>query len=106
MAFSSPVDHEGLLSSLHDALPLSDAGQGGHVSSGSYSVPATLSFTGGTHDLAAGSSVTGTGSAGFHGATLNALGAYSPTKTELVSGTANFESAAQTTQLAQSGGTM
>src|SRR5205823_8263018 len=78
----------------------------GPVSSGSYSVPSTLSFTGGTHDLAAGSSVTGTGIVRFQGATVNVLGSYTPTKTELVSGTANFESAAQTTQLAQSGGTM
>ena len=77
---------------------------GGHVNSGSYSAPATLSFNGGTHDLAAASSVSGAGIVRFQNGTVNVLGSYNPTKTEITGGTAIFEAPASTTWLDQSSG--
>ena len=77
---------------------------GVNVNSGSYSVPATLSFNGGTHDLAAASSVSGAGIVRFQAGTVNVLGSYNPTKTEITGGTVNFEAPASTTWLDQSGG--
>ena len=55
--FSMGVDNDGSLLANTGTFELANGDGGSNVSSGSYSVPATLSFTGGTHDLAAASSV-------------------------------------------------
>ena len=105
-AFTLAVDNDGSLQANSGTFELAAGSGSGHVSSGSFSVPATLAFTGGTHDLAAASSVAGAGIVRFQGGTVNVLGSYNPTKTEIIGGTANFEAPASTTQLALSGGTL
>ena len=104
--FGVGVDNDGSLLANTGTFEFSNGDGGANVSSGSYSVPATISFTNGTHDLAAASSVSGAGIVRFQGGTVNVLGSYSPTKTEITAGTVNFEAAATTTWLDQSGGVL
>jgi hypothetical protein len=83
---------------------------GGGASSGSFTAAsgATLDFSGGTHALDATSSVTGAGTVGVTGGTLNAAGAVAVTGTLQVSGgTANIDGASSSTAaLTVSGGTL
>ena len=105
-SFTLPVDNDGSLLANTGTFELTNGSGSGHVSSGSFSVPATLAFTGGTHDLAAASSVAGAGTVRFQGGAVNVLGSYSAAKTQITGGTASFEAPATTTQLDQSGGTL
>ena len=67
----------------------------------------TLSFTGGTHDLGASSSVTtppNTGNIRFQAGQVNVSGAYNVARTEITGATANFLAAAGTREFHQSSG--
>ena len=82
----------------------------GGTSTGSFTAAdlATLNFGGGTHNLNAGSSVSGAGTIGFSGGTTNLAGlanTYNVTGRTLINGgTANFNSAATTGTLELSSG--
>ncbi|MBI2977990.1 MAG: hypothetical protein HYY38_04010, partial [Rhodospirillales bacterium] len=89
-------------------LRLHSSGSTGN-STGAFNVGtgSTLEFFGGTHNLNAGSNVTGAGTVAFTGATVNVGGAYSPATTAISAGTANFNAGAHTTTTFNlSGGTL
>ena len=83
----------------------------GGTSTGSWvaAAPATLQFGGGTHNLNAGSSVSG-GTVLVSNGTLNSAGTYNVADTQITAGTADFSAAANTGTLdlgaGNSGGTL
>jgi hypothetical protein len=87
-----PFNNTGLVDVLSGTLLLS----GGGASAGAFTVGAgaTLNFGGGTHALAAGTSVTGPGTVRFGGGTTTLEGTYDVTGATVVSsGTATFTGA-------------
>ena len=75
--FTTTADDSGTVAVLNGTLQL----DGGGTSNGSYSVSAgnTLSFGGGTHSLAAASTVSGAGTVQIPGGTLTSVGGWSVT---------------------------
>ncbi len=88
-----PLNDSGTVSVESGTLRLA----GGGTSTGAYAVAAgdTLDFGGGTHALTASSSVTGQGTVTFSGGTVNVAGGYAPSGvSEVRGGTANFNGTA------------
>jgi hypothetical protein len=91
-----PFNNNGMLAVESGAVALGNGGS----STGSYTVAGSkaLTFSGGTHNLSAGSSVSGAGTVNFTGGTVNVAGSYSVSGTTAVAGgTANFNSTGGTT---------
>jgi hypothetical protein len=92
----APFNNNGTVEVQSGTVALGNGGTG----TGSYTVAASkaLTFSGGTHNLSAGSSVSGDGTVNFTGGTVNVAGSYSVSGTTAVAGgTVNFNSTGGTT---------
>ena len=89
---SVPFDNDGTALVQAGYLRL-NSGDGPNASSGTFSVPAALDFSGGTHDLGAASSLSGSGSVFFTAGQTNVNGAYDLATTGVTGGVAVFDAA-------------
>ncbi len=102
----TPFDNDGVAIAQAGRLSL-NGGDGPSTATGSYDVPASLEFGGGTHELAPASSVTGSGTVFFTNSTVNVSGAYDLATTVISGGTPTFLSATPVTDVLNlSGGTL
>jgi uncharacterized repeat protein (TIGR01451 family) len=85
-----PFENDGTVIAQVGRLSLNN-GDGPGSSTGSFQVPAQLEFSGGTHELAAGSSVTGAGTVFFTSGQVNVNGTYDLATTAITGGTHVFD---------------
>ncbi len=90
-SFGVPFDNDGAFVVEAGSVRF-DAGDGPNVSSGTFTVPATLDFSSTAYDLGPASSVTATGTILVTAGQVNVAGAYDAATTTITSGTAAFES--------------
>ena len=94
----TPFDNDGTLLAQTGRISL-NSGDGPNSSTGTYQVPASLEFGGGTHDLAPASSVTGAGTVLFTNGQVNVNGVYDLATTSVSGGTPAFEAASSLTDV-------
>jgi Bacterial Ig domain/Calx-beta domain/Lamin Tail Domain/RTX calcium-binding nonapeptide repeat (4 copies) len=93
-----PFDNDGTVQVETGTLRF-NSGDGPNSSTGTFVVPAALDFSGGTYDLAATSTINGTGTVLFTNGPVNLSGTYDVATTTIAGGTAAFEAPSSNTDV-------